>query len=131
MRIRQVLLNILNNAVKYTEHGSITLSVGGEKKDQKLIMHFAVKDTGIGIKEEDMPKLFEEFQRIEENRHHNVEGTGLGMSITVQLLKLMGSHIEMTSTYGEGSCFFFDLEQEIVDETPVGKLSERIKQQEQ
>ena len=131
VRIRQVLLNILNNAVKYTEHGSITLSVDGEKKDQKLIMHFAVKDTGIGIKEEDMPKLFEEFQRIEENRHHNVEGTGLGMSITVQLLKLMGSHIEMTSTYGEGSCFFFDLEQEIMDETPVGKLSERIKQQEQ
>lgn len=131
VRIRQILLNLLNNAVKYTEHGSVTLSVTGEKKVQKVLLHFEVKDTGVGIKEEDKPKLFEEFQRIEENRHHNIEGTGLGMSITLQLLKLMGSHLEVTSTYGEGSDFFFDLEQDIIDETPVGKLSERIKQQEQ
>lgn len=131
VRIRQVLLNLLNNAVKYTEHGSVTLSVTGEKKEQKVLLHFEVKDTGVGIKEEDKPKLFEEFQRIEESRHRNIEGTGLGMSITLQLLKLMGSHLEVTSTYGEGSDFFFDLEQDIIDETPVGKLSERIKQQEQ
>ena len=131
IRIRQVLLNLLNNAVKYTEQGSVTLSVTGEKKGQKVLLHFNVKDTGVGIKEEDQPKLFEEFQRIEESRHHNVEGTGLGMNITLQLLHLMGSHLEMTSTYGEGSAFFFDLEQDIIDETPVGKLSERIKQQEQ
>lgn len=131
IRIRQVLLNLLNNAVKYTEHGSVTLSVTGERKEQKVLLHFNVKDTGVGIKEEDKPKLFEEFQRIEESRHHNVEGTGLGMNITLQLLHLMGSHLEMTSTYGEGSAFFFDLEQDIIDETPVGKLSERIKQQEQ
>ena len=131
VRIRQVLLNLLNNAVKYTEHGSVTLSVTGEKKEQKVLLHFEVKDTGVGIKEEDKPKLFEEFQRIEESRHRNIEGTGLGMSITLQLLKLMGSHLEVTSTYGEGSDFFFDLEQDIIDETPIGKLSERIKQQEQ
>lgn len=131
IRIRQVLINILNNAVKYTEHGSVTLSVDGEKKEKKVILHFEVRDTGVGIKEEDIPKLFEEFKRIEESRHHNVEGTGLGMSITLQLLKLMGSHLEMTSTYGVGSDFFFDLEQDIVDETPIGKLSERISQQQQ
>lgn len=131
VRIRQVLLNLLNNAVKYTEHGSVALSVTGEKKEQKVLLHFEVKDTGVGIREEDKPKLFEEFQRIEESRHRNIEGTGLGMSITLQLLKLMGSHLEVTSTYGEGSDFFFDLEQDIIDETPVGKLSERIKQQEQ
>lgn len=131
VRIRQILLNILNNAVKYTEKGGVTLSVSGKQQENSLCMNFAVKDTGIGIKDEDLPKLFEEFRRIEESRHHNVEGTGLGMSITVQLLKLMGSHLELTSQYGEGSCFFFELEQEIVDRTPVGNLSERIKNQEE
>lgn len=131
VRIRQILLNILNNAVKYTEKGGITLTVSGKKQGKKARIGFAVKDTGIGIKEEDLPKLFEEFRRIEESRHHNVEGTGLGMSITVQLLKLMGSRLELTSRYGEGSCFFFELEQEIVDEIPVGNLSERIKNQEE
>ncbi len=131
IRIRQVLVNLLNNAVKYTEHGSVTLSVGGEQQEQTIVLHFEVKDTGIGIKEEDMPKLFEEFRRIEENRNRNIEGTGLGMSITVQLLRLMGSHLEVTSTYGAGSRFFFDLEQDIINDTPIGKLSERIRQQEQ
>lgn len=131
IRIRQILLNILNNAVKYTEHGSVTLSVGGEKKEQKVVLHFEVKDTGIGIKEEDISKLFEEFTRMEEDRHRNIEGTGLGMSITVQLLNMMGSHLEVESTYGTGSAFSFDLEQGIIDDTPIGRLSERIRQQKQ
>ncbi len=84
-------------------------------------MHFKIEDTGIGIKEEDLPKLFEEFRRIEENRNRNIEGTGLGMSIMVQLLKLMGSRLNVTSEYGKGSCFSFDLEQDIVDDTPHWK----------
>ncbi|MDD6570871.1 MAG: ATP-binding protein [Thermoflexaceae bacterium] len=131
VRIRQVLINILNNAVKYTNEGGVTLFVSGDRKEDKMILHFRVTDTGIGIKEEDLPKLFEEFSRIEEDRNRNIEGTGLGMSITVQLLKLMGSHLNVTSVYGEGSSFFFDLEQGIADETPIGNLSERIKKQEQ
>lgn len=131
VRIRQVLINILNNAVKYTNEGSVTLFVSGEKKEDKIILHFRVTDTGIGIKEEDLPKLFEAFSRIEEERNRNIEGTGLGMSITIQLLKLMGSHLDVSSVYGEGSSFSFDLEQKIADETPIGNLSERIKRQEQ
>ena len=130
VRIRQVLINILNNAVKYTNTGGATLSVTGDRTGNKILLHFKVEDTGIGIKEEDLPKLFAEFERIEEQRNRNIEGTGLGMSITVQLLHLMGSHLQVTSTYGKGSCFFFDLEQEIVDDTPIGNLSERIKNQE-
>jgi len=133
VRIRQVLTNILNNAVKYTQTGGATLSVSGERPEgatDRILLHFAVEDTGVGIKEEDMPKLFEEFKRIEESRNRNIEGTGLGMSITVQLLHMMGSGLEVESTYGKGSCFSFVLEQKIADETPVGNLSERIKNQE-
>lgn len=130
VRIRQILINLLNNAVKYTNEGCVTLSITGDRQGDKIWLHFRVEDTGIGIKEEDLPKLFEEFRRIEENRNRNIEGTGLGISITVQLLKLMGSHLNVTSTYGKGSCFFFDLEQTVVDETPVGNLSERIRNME-
>ena len=131
IRIRQILLNLLNNAVKYTQHGSVTLSVNGKRNEKTELLHFEVKDTGIGIKKEDLPKLFEEFERIEENRNHNIEGTGLGMSITVQLLKLMDTHLDVSSTYGVGSVFSFELEQDIIDDSPIGKLSERIKQQSQ
>lgn len=132
IRIRQVLINILNNAVKYTNEGGVTLEVTGDKlADNRIILHFKVRDTGIGIKEEDLPKLYAQFERIEENRNRNIEGTGLGMSITLQLLELMNSKLNVESVYGEGSCFFFDLEQEIVDNTAIGNLSERIKRQEE
>ena len=129
VRIRQVLVNLLNNAVKYTPEGSITLSVGGRIEGRKVILDFAVEDTGIGIKEEDIEKLFKEFERIEEKRNRNIEGTGLGINITIQLLMLMGSKLKVESTYGRGSRFSFILEQQIVDSTPVGSLEERLKQQ--
>ncbi len=127
IRIRQVLVNIMNNAVKYTEAGSVHLSILGEKQGDKVLLHFSVKDTGIGIKEEDLGKLFAEFERIEESRNRNIEGTGLGMSITTQLLMLMGSKLQVESVYGEGSNFYFDLYQGIVDEEPLGDLEERIR----
>lgn len=126
VRIRQVLVNLMNNAVKYTEKGSVKLSVSGEKEGDEVLLHFSVKDTGIGIKEEDIGKLFPEFERIEEKRNHNVEGTGLGMSITVELLSLMGSRIQVQSVYGEGSDFYFDLKQKIVNAEPIGDLQQRI-----
>ena len=129
VRIRQVLVNLLNNAVKYTQKGSVTLRVNGRVEGEKAILDFSVEDTGIGIKEEDIAKLFEEFQRIEEKRNRNVEGTGLGMNITTQLLGLMGSKIQVESVYGKGSRFYFSLEQQIVDATPVGNLEERIRKQ--
>lgn len=127
IRLRQILVNLMNNAVKYTEEGSVTLSVNGISEQNKLLLRFEVKDTGIGIKEQDITKLFEEFERIEESRNRNVEGTGLGMSITVKLLQLMGSHLQVASVYGEGSSFFFEVEQKVVESEPIGDLEQRIR----
>lgn len=129
VRIRQILINILNNAVKYTNEGSVRLRVSGELLDNRVLLNFAVEDTGVGIKEEDLPKLFAEFERIEEQKNRGVEGTGLGMSITSKLLRLMGSELQVRSVYGQGSVFSFELEQQIVDTTPIGNLEDRIRQQ--
>lgn len=129
IRLRQILVNLMNNAVKYTEKGSVTLSVKGTVKESGLVLRCEVKDTGIGIKEQDISRLFQEFERIEEDRNRNVEGTGLGMSITVKLLQLMGSKLQVESVYGEGSTFFFEVEQGIVGEEPIGNLEERIRNQ--
>lgn len=129
VRIRQVLVNLLNNSVKYTQKGQVSLSVDGRIEGRKAILEFCVQDTGIGIKEEDISKLFKEFERIEEKRNRNIEGTGLRINITTQLLLLMGSKLNVESVYGEGSKFYFTLEQQIVDSTPIGNLEERIKEQ--
>ena len=98
VRLRQIVTNILTNAVKYTHEGGVTLRVSGSAEGEELNLHIEVEDTGIGIKEEDIPKLFEAYQRIEEGRNRNIEGTGLGMNITVQLLKLMGSELKVESS---------------------------------
>lgn len=129
VRIRQVLVNLLNNAVKYTNEGSVTLKVDGKIQGERVLLDFSVEDTGIGIKEEDISKLFEEFERIEEKRNRNIEGTGLGLSITTQLLLLLGSRLNVESVYGKGSRFYFTLEQQIVDFAPIGNLEERIRHQ--
>lgn len=129
VRIRQILINLLTNAVKYTEQGTVTFLVDGEVTGDTAILKFRVEDTGIGIKPEDIEKLYQEFERIEEARNRNIEGTGLGMSIAVQLLELMGSKLKVESTYGKGSCFSFALTQEVADKRPVGNLEERIHHQ--
>ncbi|MBQ3544848.1 MAG: response regulator [Lachnospiraceae bacterium] len=127
IRIRQILVNLLTNAVKYTKEGGLTLTVDGSIEEEYVTLYFEVEDTGIGIKEEDLSKLFERFQRIEEDRNRNIEGTGLGMSITLQLLKLMDSELKVESVYGKGSKFSFYLKQRIIDKEPIGDLEERIK----
>lgn len=129
VRIRQILVNLLNNGVKYTHKGSVSLSITGRKNGGKIFLDFEVADTGIGIKEEDISKLFKEFERIEEERNRNIEGTGLGMNITVQLLSLMNSSLQVESEYGKGSKFSFTIEQQIIDSTPIGNLEERIREQ--
>ncbi|MBR1816747.1 MAG: response regulator [Lachnospiraceae bacterium] len=131
IRIRQILLNLLNNAVKYTEKGSVTLKIDGEVKVDKASLTFTVSDTGIGIKEEDISKLFSEFERIEERRNRNIEGTGLGMNITLTLLEMMGSKLNVESIYGEGTTFSFDLEQGVINAEPIGDIEERIRKQSQ
>lgn len=129
VRLRQILINLLNNAVKYTENGSVTFAVNCIIRESKAILDFEVRDTGIGIKEEDLEKLFAEFERIDEKRNRNIEGTGLGMSIATQLLALMGSQLKVKSTYGKGSLFYFTIEQDIMDLQPLGDIKERIKEQ--
>lgn len=129
IRIRQILINLLTNAVKYTMHGTVAFHVDGEVTANTAILKFRIEDTGIGIKPEDIEKLYQEFERIEEARNRNIEGTGLGMSIAVQLLELMGSKLNVKSTYGKGSCFSFELRQDIADARPVGNLEKRIHRQ--
>ena len=127
VRLSQVIMNLLTNAVKYTEKGSVLFSIqGGERADGKIALKVKVQDTGIGIKQEDLPKLFESFERLDEVRNHNIEGTGLGMSIVTRLLDMMGSRLEVESTYGEGSTFSFTVTQEIADETPIGDYAHRL-----
>lgn len=113
-RIQQILINLLSNAIKYTEKGTVTLAVSGKINEDKFTLSFAVKDTGIGIKDEDIERLYNAFDRLEEKRNRNVEGTGLGLNITTNLLELMGSKLNVTSKYGEGSVFSFDIEQKII-----------------
>ncbi|MCR5417420.1 MAG: response regulator [Lachnospiraceae bacterium] len=126
-RINQVLNNLLTNAVKYTEKGKVTFTMTcREKKDGKARLYFEVKDTGIGIKESDMEKLFESFERLDVVRNRNIEGTGLGMTITVKLLELMGSKLSVESTYGEGSIFSFELIQKIESDEPLGDYREAM-----
>ncbi len=128
VRIRQVLTNILTNAVKYTQEGTVWLRVKAIAADSsRARLWFEVEDTGIGIKEEDLPKLSAEFERIEEDRNRSIEGTGLGMSITIQLLELMGSRIQVESVYGKGSRFYFELEQKVADAAPVGDFESRVR----
>lgn len=123
MRIRQVIMNMLTNAVKYTDEGSVTLSVGCERlQDGKVILKISVRDTGIGIKPEDQEKLFESFKRVDEVRNRNVEGTGLGLAITKLLVHLMGGEISVRSEYGKGSIFYVDIPQDIVSDEPMGEF---------
>ena len=129
VRIRQILVNILNNAVKYTNEGGVTLRVKGEVEDNNVCLYFEVEDTGIGIKEENLAKIFAEYERVEDKKIRYIEGTGLGMSITTHLLSMMGSTLQVKSVYGEGSRFFFYLNQEIMDKEPIGNLEKRIQEQ--
>ncbi len=123
IRIKQIITNVLTNAVKYTEEGSVTFKIARKDADDdpdSVILDITVEDTGIGIKPEDMEKLFKKFERIEIERNRTVEGTGLGMSITKQLLELMGSELNVSSDYGEGSVFNFKLKQKVIGWEPLG-----------
>lgn len=116
MRLRQVFINILNNAVKYTQSGSITLTVGtGLSEGEKIILKVDVEDTGIGIKKENLDKLFTVFQRVEDrdNELRSVEGTGLGLSICKEIISMMGGEITVESEYKKGSCFSFFVPQRV------------------
>ena len=123
VRIKQAVTNILTNAVKYTEKGSVTFHIGYENiadNPDSVFLIFSVADTGIGIKPEDISKLFSEFERIEEKRNRSIEGTGLGMNITKRLLEMMGTSLKIQSVYGEGSTFSFRLQQKVIKWESLG-----------
>ncbi len=129
IRIKQCVTNILTNAVKYTEKGSVTLNVSCRKADEdSIFLKFQVIDTGIGIKEEDIEKLYSPFERIEEIRNRSIEGTGLGMSIVKKLLALMDTKLEVKSVYGEGSDFSFEVKQQVASWEELGDFRERYKE---
>lgn len=129
VRIKQIIMNLLTNAVKYTEKGSVDLRITGtvQEKNQELVIEVA--DTGIGMHAEDLGKLFTKFERFDLKRNRSVEGTGLGLPITKNLLDAMGGTITVQSVYGEGSTFTATIAQEIADEEQVGDYREKYKKQ--
>ena len=128
-RIKQILLNLLNNAVKYTKTGFVRIKVTGEifSESGRVELVAAVEDTGIGIKKEDIDKLFKDFQRLDLEVNRNIEGTGLGLAITQGLAKMMNGRIEVESTYGKGSVFAVYLTQKIVGEGRIGNFDKNYR----
>ena len=128
VRVTQVIMNLLTNAVKYTKEGEVRLSIkDGGREDGTVLLDVAVSDTGMGIREEDLDKLCVAFERLEEKKNRSIEGTGLGMSIVTSLLKMMNSELKIQSVYGDGSTFSFRLRQSIVDPNPIGSYEERVR----
>lgn len=121
--IRQIIMNLLTNAVKYTEKGTVKLIVSGSFNDGGFVLKVDVSDTGIGIAEENLPQLFTQFQRFDLQRNRNIEGTGLGLSIVKRLCDLMSGTITARSVLGSGSTFTVELPQKVVDSTPCGGVN--------
>lgn len=121
--IRQIIMNLLTNAVKYTEKGTVKLIVSGRFTDGGFVLKVDVSDTGIGIAEENLPQLFTQFQRFDLQRNRNNEGTGLGLSIVKRLCDLMSGTITARSVLGSGSTFTVELPQKVVDSTPCGGVN--------
>ncbi len=137
IRIKQIIINIITNAVKYTEIGSVTLDVDYEvvppddpdiDNEEFIDMRVRVSDTGIGIRSEDMDKLSAAFERIDVRKNRTIEGTGLGISIVMSLLEMMDSRLSVDSEYGKGSVFSFVLRQRVVDWDPVGDFSAKVRE---
>lgn len=129
MRIKQCITNLLTNSVKYTSDGMITLKLEqNQNEDNNINLLVSVKDTGIGIKEKDLNKLFDSFIRLDMKKNRNVEGTGLGLNITKRLVDMMGGNLTVESIYGKGSTFSFVIPQKVVDTQGIGNYKECLKE---
>ena len=124
IRIRQIILNLTNNAIKYTEEGTVRVSMTFDRNTDMLTC--SVTDSGMGIRKEDIDKLFTSFQRLDETRNRNVEGTGLGLNIVKQLAEMMDGDITVESEYGRGSTFTARVMQKVVDDTAIGNYTEHL-----
>ncbi|MBO4374224.1 MAG: DegV family EDD domain-containing protein [Lachnospiraceae bacterium] len=123
VRIKQIIINLLNNAVKYTKEGHVGLRVESRDEDKDAVeLVISISDTGMGIRKEDMPYLFDAFKRVDEGKNRHIEGTGLGLSIVRQLVELMDGTISVNSIYGEGSTFTVTVKQLVTDHTKIGEL---------
>ena len=120
-KVRQILLNILGNAVKFTHSGTIEFSITWNKKDEAAVLNFKVKDSGIGIKKEDLESIFGSFTQVDTHRNREVEGTGLGLAISKNMAMLMGGDITVESEYGHGSTFNIIIEQKLEEYVAIGK----------
>lgn len=127
IRIKQILNNLMSNAIKYTEKGSVTFKAEEVRTEAGFSLLLSIKDTGMGIKQEDMEKLFSSFQRLELEKNRYIEGTGLGLTITKQLVSCMNGTIDVQSEYGKGSCFTVQIPQEIIDNTSMRDLDQKNK----
>lgn len=126
LRIRQVIINIVNNAIKFTDTGYVKLQIQvGKVSGNDMELLFSVVDTGQGIREEDLAKLFGSFQQVDTKKNHGKEGTGLGLAISKQLVEMMGGKIGVKSTYGEGSEFYFNIHQRIAGEEPAAEIHDK------
>lgn len=124
VRIKQILINLLNNAVKYTKEGSVSLHMECETGDGRdALLKINVSDTGMGMKPDALPHLFDTFQRVDEEKNRYIEGTGLGLSIVKQLVELMEGEITVNSVYGQGSIFSVTLKQGISSDNRIGDIS--------
>lgn len=124
-KIKQIVLNLLTNAVKYTDSGGFTLSVRvDDKNDERCSLTFSVKDTGIGVKPEDMEKLFMAYERLDEEKNSGIQGTGLGLDISKRFAELMDGSLTCESTYGEGSEFILTIDQRVIDVKGIGEFKE-------
>ena len=136
IRIRQIINNLISNAIKYTQKGSVRLTVGFNKelpsgteaRSDRGTLKITVTDTGIGIREEDLNRLFRSFTRLDQLKNRHIEGTGLGLQITDRLVRLMNGTIEVTSEYGSGSSFTVSIPQTITDHRGMGDFDKRLKE---
>ncbi len=124
VRIKQVVTNMLTNAVKYTSSGSVTLSAKGERvAADQILLRISVQDTGMGIRKESLDDLFSSFKRVDESDNRHIEGTGLGLNISRQLVEMMGGKISVDSVYHQGSTFTVEVKQRIVNVRPIGVIN--------
>ena len=125
VRIRQIVNNFLSNAVKYTKRGHVILKISYSRIDEENInLRIDVKDSGIGIQKKDMENLFQNFTRLEEHKNRNIEGTGLGLSLTKRLVDMMHGEVQVESQYGEGSTFTAIIPQKVICEDGIGDMKQ-------
>lgn len=128
-RIRQIITNLVNNSIKYTETGYVKFSVRVlQKNENKVLLYYEVEDTGIGIRKEDQKIMFDSFQRVDMKKNQRIEGTGLGLTISKNFVNMMGGTIGVESEYGKGSKFYFRIEQDIVDPAPISQINYDLRQ---